>query len=118
MAMQSQSQRMARQLEYFLDGKASAQRLMVFDSVQGNNYMLHFQRSQLNNGVNEAASTQAPLLCQAGAVSEGRCGDTWGLHVTRTTLTHDATRARTGGGPITFSWASLGGPSTQLLFQP
>lgn len=71
MAMQSQSQRMAGQLEYFLDGKASSQRLMVFDSVQGNNYMLHFQRSQLNNGVNEAASAQAPPLCQAG-------GEVWG----------------------------------------
>lgn len=65
MVMQSQSQRIASQLEYLLDGKASAQRLMVFDSIRGNNYMLHFQRSQLNNGVNEAVSAQAPLLCRA-----------------------------------------------------
>lgn len=65
MVMQSQSQRIASQLEYFLDGKASAQRLMVFDSIRGNNYMLHFQRSQLNNGVNEAIWAQAPLLCRA-----------------------------------------------------
>lgn len=50
----SQSQRIRSQLEYLLDGKASAQCLMVFDSIWGNNYMLHFQCSQLNNRLNEA----------------------------------------------------------------
>lgn len=54
MVMQSQSQRIPSQLEHLLDGKASDQRLMVFDSIRGNNYMLHFQCSQLNNGLNEA----------------------------------------------------------------